>query len=76
MWCHISNKTAYAGEVQVTAEVVKTPTVAENATKKADGGDNVADSSGPVEVVEKKKGSESYSHTPTTSEDEEDRRTS
>ena len=40
--------------------------------KKANDGENVSGTSGPVEGVEKKKGDESYSVTPAVSEDEEE----
>ena len=68
----ISNKTAYAEEVQVAAERVETPPVAEKHAKKANDGGNVSGTSGSVKVVEKKKGNESYSVTPAESEDEEE----
>ena len=61
MCCHISNKTAYAEEVQVRAERMESHPVAEKDTKKANDGENVSGTSGPVEGVEKKKGDESYS---------------
>ena len=77
MCCHTSNKTAYADdrqteEVQVAAERVETPPVAEKDAKKANDGENVFGTSGPVEGVEKKKGVESYSPMTATSEDEEE----
>ena len=68
MCYHISNKTAYAEEVQVRAERMEP----EKDAKKANDGENVSGTSGPVEGVEKKKGDESYSVTPATSEDEEE----
>ena len=76
MCCHISNKTAYAEEVQVASEGVETATVAENDTKKANDGDNVSELSGAVEVVKETKGDDktasSYSNMSAKSEDEED----
>ena len=72
MCCRISNKTAYAEDVQVAAEGVETPPVAEKDAKKANDGDNVSGASGSMEVVEENKGNESYSHTPAESEDEEE----
>ena len=66
--CHISNKTAYAEEVQVRAERMEP----EKNAKKANDGENVSGTSGPVEVVEEKKGDESYSVTPAELEDEEE----
>ena len=72
MCCRISNKTAYAEEVQVAAVRVETPPVAEKDAKKANDGENASGTSGPVEVVEEKKGDESYSVTPAESEDEEE----
>ena len=73
MCCHISNKTAYAEEVQVAAEGLETATVAENDTKKAaNDGDNVSESSGSVEVVKENKGDDkvasSYSNSSAKSE--------
>ena len=76
MCCHETNKTAYTEEVQVTSEVVETGTVAENDMKKAKDGDNVSDSSDPVEVLEETKGDDknpsSYSSFSDKSEDEEE----
>ena len=68
MCCHISNKTAYAEEEQVAAESMEQ----ENDAKKGNDGGNVSGTSGPVEGVEKKSGSESYSHSSAESEDEEE----
>ena len=72
----MSNKTAYAEEVQVASEGVETATVAENNTKKANDGDNVSESSGPVEVVKETNGDDknasSYSNSSAKSEDEEE----
>ena len=62
----MSNKTAYAEEVQVRAESMELKT---NAKKASDGG-NVSGMSGHVEGVEKKSGSPSYSHSSAVSEDE------
>ena len=76
MCCRKSNKSAYAEEVQVTAEVVETGTVAEKDTKKANDGENVSDSSGPAEILEETKGDDktpsSYSSFSDKSEDEEE----
>ena len=51
MCCHISNKTTYAEEEQVAAESMEPGKDA----KKANDGENVSGTSGPVEGVEKKK---------------------
>ena len=55
---------------------MESATVAEKDTKKAKDGDNVSDSSGPVEVLEETKGDDknpsSYSETSEKSEDEEE----
>ena len=58
MCCHISNKTAYAEEEQIVAESMEP----ENDAKKANDDDDLSGTSGPVDVVEKKNGSPSYSH--------------
>ena len=44
----------------------------ENNAKKANDDDNLSGTSGPVEVVEKKSGSESYSHSSVESQSEEE----
>ena len=66
MCCDISNKTAYAEELQARAESMEP----ENDAKKANDGGNVSGTSGHVEGVEKKSGSPSYSHSAAVSEDE------
>ena len=63
--------------MQVASEGVETATVAENDTKKANDGDNVSESSGPVEVVKETKCDDkmqaaTYSNSSAKSEDEEE----
>ena len=74
MCCHIINKAAYPEPEKPAAEAVESATVAEKDKKKPNDGDNVrlSGSSGSVEVVQEKKGNESYSHTLAESEDEEE----
>ena len=76
MRCHISNKTAYPEPEKPAAEAVKTATVAEKDTKKANDSDNRSQSSGSVEVVNDNKGdgkvASSYSKSSAKSEEEEE----
>ena len=66
MCCHVSNKTAYAEEVQVRAERMKP----QNDAKKGNDDDKESPTPGVVKGVEKKRRSPSYSHSPAESEDE------
>ena len=68
MCCHVSNKTAYTEEVQVPVEAVEPE---KNATNAKDD-DNVSTTSDPVEAVEKKDDSPSYSPSPPKSQDAEE----
>ena len=68
MCCHVSNKTAYAEEVQLRAESMEP----ENNATNAKHDDNVPATSGLVKGVEKKRGSPSYSHSSARSEDEDE----
>ena len=66
MCCHVSNKTAYAEEVQVGAESMQP----ENNATNAKHDDKVSPTPGQVEGVEKKGRSPSYFPSPAASEDE------
>ena len=66
MCCHVSNRTAYAENVQVAAEGVE----AKNDAKKGNDDGNVSSTPAEVKDVDKTSGSPCYSPSPAGSEDD------